>query len=87
MNKEAFIATGVGIALLVDFTRIPVYLRNTASGVWSEQGWLLLACVVAAFAGAWLGKRLLPKVTVRGVQLSVAILLLGIAVGLITGVI
>ena len=87
MNKEAFIATGVGIALLVDFTRIPVYLRNTASGVWSKQGWLLLACVVAAFAGAWWGKRLLPKVTVRGVQLSVAILLLGIAVGLITGVI
>ena len=87
MSKEAFIATGVGIALLVDLTRIPVYLRNGAPGAWSEQGWLLLACIVAAFLGAWWGKRLLPKVTVRGVQVAVAVLLFAIALGLITGTI
>lgn len=86
LGKESFIATGVAIALLVDITRIPVYLRNGSTFIGQEHLPLLGACVVAAFLGAWSGKRLLPKVTLRGVQWSVALLLFTIAGCLLTGV-
>ena len=43
--------------------------------------------VLAAFAGAWWGRKLLPSLTYRGVQLAVAVLLLAIAAGLLAGVI
>ncbi len=87
MSKEMFLATGVAIALLVDLTRIPVYLRSMSTELWAQQGWLLLITTGAAMAGALLGKRLLPKITLGGVQLAVAVLLLVIAGGLIGGVI
>jgi len=41
----------------------------------------------AAFGGAWLGNRLLPRLTLRLVQLLVACLLLGIALALGGGLI
>ena len=48
---------------------------------------LLAAAVLAAFAGAWLGNRLMPKVTLRLVQLLVAVMLLAIAAALGSGLI
>jgi hypothetical protein len=48
---------------------------------------LLTAAVLAAFSGAWLGNRLLKKVTLRMVQLLVAGMLLVIAVALGSGLI
>jgi len=86
LGKEAFIATGVAIALLVDLTRLPVYLGRMPEGLLREQSLLLTATVLASFAGAWWGKRLIPKITLRGVQLLVGTLLLAIAVALVAGV-
>ena len=86
MSKDAFIATGVAIACLVDVTRIPIYLREMPLGLLSERGPLLLATTLAAFFGAWLGKRLIPKITLRGVQLVVGGLMLAIAAALLAGV-
>ena len=48
---------------------------------------LIAAAVLAAFGGAWLGNRLLTKVTLRLVQLLVALMLLGIAAALGSGLI
>lgn len=87
LGKEVFIATGVAIALLVDLTRIPLYIGRMDLVPWREHGLLLIGCVLAAFGGAWLGKRWLPKVTLRAVQLTVAGLLFAISASVIAGLI
>jgi uncharacterized membrane protein YfcA len=87
LAKEAFIASGVAIACLVDLTRLPTYLRGGALTDIQEQWPLLIAATLAAFIGAWWGRKLIPKVTMRGVQLTVGVLILVIAVLLSTGII
>lgn len=87
LAKEAYIATGVAIALLVDLTRIPVYLVSF-DHLWLSDQWpLLLTTVLAAFLGAWWGRMLIPKITYRTVQVVVGALMIGIAIGLLTGAI
>lgn len=87
IGKEAFLATGVAIAMLVDLTRIPVYLRHLDAGWLSAEWPLLTGSVAAAFLGAWWGKRLIPKVTYRTVQLVVGGMMIGIAGMLLAGII
>lgn len=87
LSKEAFIASGVAIACLVDLTRLPTYARGDTLSIAREQGPLLLATTLAAFIGAWWGKKLMPKVTLRGVQLSVGALILAISFMLASGII
>jgi hypothetical protein len=48
---------------------------------------LLLAAVLAAFAGAMLGNRWLRTITMQGVRRIVAAMLLVVAVGLAVGLI
>jgi uncharacterized membrane protein YfcA len=81
LSKEGFIATGVVISLMVDIPRIAVY---SLSFPLLQAGGLplLAAAVLAAFSGAFLGSRLLTKVTLRGLQLLVALMLLAISVAL-----
>ena len=85
LSKEQFIGTGVVIACLVDVARLAVYWKQLSSAVVQHNGPLLVASTAAAFLGAWVGARWLHKVTVRGVQRLVAILLLLIAIGLGSG--
>ncbi|MHB9024689.1 MAG: TSUP family transporter [Armatimonadota bacterium] len=87
LTKEAFIATGVVIAVLVDVTRLTVYAAHfSAAGV--QQHWpVLVAATIAAFLGAFIGSRLLKKVTLRAVQVFVAVMLIGIALLLGAGII
>ena len=85
LSKEGYVATGTAIALLVDFTRIPFYLGSMDITLLAAQLPLLMGCVLAAFAGAWWGRKLLPSITYHGVQIAVAVLLLGVAVGLLGG--
>lgn len=87
LGKEAFIATGVAIACMVDLTRLAVYARRFIDTQLQKQWPLLLAASLAAFAGAYLGARLLKKVTLQFVQTIVALMLLLIAVLLGAGVI
>lgn len=87
LSKETFIATGTAIALLVDLTRIPIYLRRLPGHLLADQATLLVVTTVAAFVGAYLGIRLIPKITLQGVQILVGVLLLVIALGLLLGVI
>jgi hypothetical protein len=86
LSKESFIATGVVISLLVDIPRIAVYSANLPL----LQGGslpLLAAAVLAAFSGAFVGNRLLKKVTLRAIQILVALMLLMISAALGLGVI
>ena len=85
LSKEAFLASGVAAACLVDLTRLSVYARRfTAAGLGENAGTLAAAAASAAL-GAWLGSRLLPKVTLRSVQLAAAAMLAAVALGLGSG--
>jgi hypothetical protein len=87
LSKEAYIATGVVIACLVDFTRLTVYASRFTAANLHENIPLLLAATLSAIAGAYFGKKLLKKVTLRSIQLLVAIMLILISVALGMGII
>jgi len=84
LSKEAFIATGVVVACLIDVTRLGVYSRSLFEGPRLDYG-LLGAAVLSAFVGAYLGNRFLKKLTMRSIQRIVAMLLFVVAVGLASG--
>lgn len=87
LDKEAFIGTGVAIAALIDVTRISVYLSGDTWSHLRANAGIVAAATVAAFAGAYVGNRLLKKVTMHAIQIAVAVLLIVIAVALGAGLI
>jgi len=86
LAKESFIATGVAITLLVDIPRVVVYSTSLPL-LHGDGGLILVAAVLAAFSGSYLGNRLLKKVTLRAIQVLVAIMLLVIATLLALGLV
>jgi uncharacterized membrane protein YfcA len=76
LDKDAFVGTSVVSAAIVDTARLAVY--GTAfysaqfAGLGAEVATPVLVAIASAFAGAWLGARLLEKVTLRFVQVTVA---------------
>lgn len=87
LSKEAFIATGVAIACLVDIGRLSVYSFHFAAQGLEEHMALIAWATGLAFAGAYGGSRFLHKVTLRHIQGIVAIMLMGIGGLLILGII
>jgi uncharacterized membrane protein YfcA len=87
LARESYIATGVVIACLVDLTRLGVYGAHFSEARGSENLPLLATATVSAFLGAFLGSRFMKEVTMRAIQVLVAVMLLGIAVGLGLGLI
>lgn len=90
LGKEAFIGTMVVSAVVVDVSRLIVYgstvltgsleaVGGSGTGVWG----LVAAGSLAAFAGSFIGARLVKSVTMRTIQALVGalLLLLGIALG------
>ncbi|RKX18937.1 MAG: sulfite exporter TauE/SafE family protein [Candidatus Zixiibacteriota bacterium] len=87
LSKEGFIATGVVIACFVDISRIFIYSTHLSLAEMSGNTYILLTAIIAAFSGAFIGNRLIKKVTMRTVQLLVSIMIFGIAIGLGSGII
>jgi len=87
LSKESYIATGVAISLMVDIPRIVMYGLTLPGLHLGDSRGLLTAAILAAFSGAWLGNRVLQKITLRLVQLLVAGMLLAIAAALGSGLI
>lgn len=85
LSKEAFIGTAVVLSALVDFTRLSVYATRFLSSGLQENLGLVASATLAGIAGSYLGNRLLKKVTLRFIQVFVAVLLMAVAVGLGTG--
>lgn len=93
LSKEAFIGTGVTCAVLVDLARLAVYgaefLRDPLRGAgWEGHGWgLVLAATAAAFAGAFLGVRLMGRITLAAVRNLIGGLLVLLGLALAAGLI
>lgn len=85
LTKDAFIATGAAIAMLVDVGRLTVYGFNGTLSTATASGEIVLAGIAGGLAGTLLGNQLLTKVTLRGVQLVVGTLLILSAVALALG--
>lgn len=89
LSKDAFVGTGAACTMLVDTVRLAIYGIVFQAGGWAvlqgESGGLVLAATLSAFAGAWIGKRLLKKVTLRFVELAVATMMVVIGTGLTSG--
>lgn len=86
LSKEAFIATGVVTAVLVDVSRLGVYTRSLLRVGQALDYPLLIAAVLSAFIGALVGNRFLKQMTMPGLQRLVAASLFLAALGLIAGV-
>jgi hypothetical protein len=86
LTKESYVATGAAIAFLIDVSRLSVYSTQILAHRENLDYALLGAAVVAAFSGAFIGNRYLKKMTMKGVQTLVAVLLFVVALGLVLGV-
>lgn len=87
LTKEAFIATGIAIAVFIDASRLTVYFNNILLVQEDINYSLLTAATLSAFAGAVAGKRLLTKITIRTLQLIVGIMLIVFSLFLGSGLI
>lgn len=87
LSKSAFIATGIAIACIVDVSRMGVYFTKIREGIAADNVGIIATATIAAFAGAYLGKKLLNKVTIGVIQYLVSFLIIVISVLLILGLI
>jgi uncharacterized protein len=92
VTPRAFVGTNAVIGFMVDMVRITTYAvfffgAKTGSPIGLEQMPLILAGIVAAFAGVMIGKRWMHKVTMKAIQWVTGFLLLLIALALGAGII
>jgi uncharacterized membrane protein YfcA len=85
LTKEAFIGTAVVVSTFVDFTRLSVYATRFTKAGLEENLTVVICATLAAIAGAFLGNKLLKKVTLHFLQITVAIMLILISVALGAG--
>ncbi len=87
LSRESFIATGVSIAVLVDLSRLSLYLPKLDRLADDVPLRYIAGATLAAFAGAYLGRRLLTKVKLPALYRFVGTLLvvagLAMALGLL----
>jgi hypothetical protein len=85
LSKEAFIGTGVVVAVMIDITRLGVYSEALLNQRADFDYWILSGAVLSAFAGVVLGNRFLRKLTFATLQRIVGIMLAIVALGLMAG--
>ena len=87
LTKEAFIATGVVIACVIDVSRLSVYAETIINQKEFLNYPLIIAATIAAFLGAYFGNKLIKKVTIESLQKFVASLLIIFSILFILGII
>lgn len=87
LTKEAFIATGVVIACLVDLSRLAVY-SNQIIRFGNQLNYpLIISAALSAFIGAYFGNRILKKITVKTIHYIVGAMLIVFSIFLGLGMI
>jgi uncharacterized membrane protein YfcA len=87
LGKEAFIATGVVLACVVDVTRLGVYAGMAGSHLITDNAGLVVAASLSAFLGVHVSRKVLKKMTIQTVRVLVGVMLLLLGSGLATGII
>lgn len=87
LSKEAYIATGVVIACIVDISRLSIYTSNYTAANLGDNLPLLVSAILSAIIGAFIGRKLLKKITYRNIQIVVAVMLIIISILLGLGII
>ncbi|HRH64240.1 MAG TPA: sulfite exporter TauE/SafE family protein [Bacteroidia bacterium] len=87
LSKESFVATTVVLSCFVDFTRLSVYASRISLSEVSSYLTVIVCASLAAFSGAFIGNKLLKKVTIQFVQTTVAIMLILLSLALGAGLI
>jgi uncharacterized protein len=92
LDKEVFVGTMVVSAVVVDLSRLVIYGATFFSrdfAVLKDQGGLslIIAGSLAAFAGAFIGSRILKKITMRTIQIVVGVMLFLLSIAIGTGII
>lgn len=87
LTKEAFIATGVVIAVLIDISRLTVYSADILKVGDKIDYILLILATLSAFVGAVIGNTVLKKITINTLQSIVGAMLLIFSVLLALGIV
>jgi uncharacterized membrane protein YfcA len=87
LSKEAFIATGVSIACLIDISRMSVYFTNISKVKDNLNINLVIIATLAAFIGVYFGNKLVKKTTINTVQKIVAFMIIVFAIALGFGIV
>ena len=87
LSKEAFIASGVFIACMVDVSRLSIYIPKIINNEVSLDYKLIIAATLSAFIGVYFGSKLLQKTTINFLQHIVCVTLLLFGILMILGMI
>lgn len=87
LSKEAFIATGVSIACLIDISRLSVYSNQITQYQNQIDINLILVATISAFIGVYFGTKLVKKITISTIQNIVAVMLILFAILLGMGIV
>jgi uncharacterized membrane protein YfcA len=87
LSKESYIATGVVIACLIDVSRLSVYSQKILDTHQQFNYSLIGAATFSAFIGAFVGNKLIKKITIHSLQIIVAIMLVIFSFLLMLGII
>ena len=85
LDKEVFIATGIVIALAVDISRTSEYFANFELDILKSNWQILAFSLLAAFAGAVIGKYLLKKIDFKILTWVIAVSMMIFGVLLASG--
>jgi uncharacterized membrane protein YfcA len=77
LPREVYIGTGAAIAIMTDLSRNATYLLRSTAEV---QGRVLLPVLAAAVIGAFLGRKLLRRITAGAWRTVILLALLGFGV-------
>ena len=88
LSKEAFIATGVIVACVIDLVRLFVYGFGISFSLIINQHLMLLSlAIVSAWAGAWIGRKTLHMATFSAVRWVVGISLMIFGILIAAGIV
>jgi uncharacterized protein len=85
VRKEAFVATGTAIGVIIDLARVPVYVA-TQAGPMLEHWRLIAAATAGALAGTLAGERILRRVPERIFRVVVSLFVLALGIATLAGV-
>ena len=94
LTKEQFVGTSNAVSLTVDLMRMTVYFWGAKAiygeskllDILSDSKSLLATSIIFAFIGTIIGKKLLTKTTINGIQKTVGVLLVLMGSLLATGI-